>query len=182
VPVPFGLRPDVPPEGISAAEHGLVHSERVEARLLEIAEAVGHPMVLPDLVPNTHLAMVMAEYARDRGDEVFWRVHRAIFAAYLGAGRDIGRREVLLGVARAEGLDAEAVTRAWDDGAYDGRLHEFHHLALHLGIKSTPSALICNELLIGTRPYRVLREAVEHCLITPATLEGEAEPHAVPEA
>jgi predicted DsbA family dithiol-disulfide isomerase len=134
-------------------------------------------MVLPDLVPNTRLAMAMGEYARDRGDDVFWRVHQAIFAAYFGSGRDIGRREVLLEVARAEGLDPEAVVRAWDEGTYDARLHEFHHLALQLGIATTPSALICNELLIGTRPYGILREAVTRCLVTPASLAEEDAPH-----
>jgi len=173
VPVPFELRPDVPPEGISAAEHGLTHSERVEQRLLELAEEAGHPMVLPDLVPNTHLAMVMGEYARDLGDDVFWRVHQAVFDAYFGEGSDIGRRDVLLDVAAAQALDPAAVERSWDEGAYDRRLHEFYHLTMHLGIDTTPAALICNELLIGSRPYGVLRDAVERCLVTPATI-GEA--------
>lgn len=173
--MPFELRPDIGPEGISAAEHGLTHSERVEARLLELAEEAGHPMVIPDLIPNTHLAIAMAEYARDIGDDVFWLVHQGIFDAYFGAGRDIGRRDVLLEVAATHGLDSAAVTRVWDEAAYDERLHEFHHLSLHLGIDTTPSALICNELLIGTRPYGVLREAVGHCLVTPATVEHEDE-------
>lgn len=163
----------MPPQGISAAAHGLNHSERVEQRLLELAEEAGHPMVLPDLVPNTHLAIVMGEYARDSGDGVFRRVHGAIFAAYFGEGRDIGRRDVLLDAAVAQGLDRSAVERAWDEGAYEARLHEFYHLTIHLGIVTTPAALICNELLIGSRPYGVLLEAVERCLVTPETI-GEA--------
>lgn len=173
VGIPFELRPDVPAEGISATEHGLAHSERVEKRLLELAEAAGHPMVLPDHVPNTHRAIVLAEYARDRGDDVFWRVHQAVFDAYYGQGLDISATGVLLAIASAEGFDSAEVEHAWDAGVYEERLHEFYHLALHLGLDTTPAALICNELLIGSRPYGVLREAVQRCLITPQTLDAD---------
>lgn len=171
--MPFELRPDTPPTGVSAKAEGITHSERVERRLIELAEEVGRQMVLPDLVPNAHLAMAMAELARDAGEELHWRVHIAIFDAYYSQGRDIGDREVLLDVGRASGLDAAEIERAWDEGVYDDRLHEYDHLALHLGIDTTPAALICNELLIGSRPYGVLRDAVMRCLITPQTLEDE---------
>lgn len=174
--VPFELRPDAPAEGVSAREHGLTHSARVEERLLQLAEEAGQPMVLPDLVPNTHAAMVLAEFARDLGPDVHRAAHLGIFRAYYGRGEDIGSREVLLGVARETGLAADEVVAAWGDGRYDGRLHEFYHLALHLGIDSTPAALICNELLIGSRPYGVIRDAVQRCLVTPAAIEAEADP------
>jgi Predicted dithiol-disulfide isomerase involved in polyketide biosynthesis len=71
--VPFELRPRIPREGISAAEHGLGHSERVERRMLELAEEAGLPMELRDHVPNTHRAMLMAELSRDLG----WAQHLA---------------------------------------------------------------------------------------------------------
>ena len=57
------------------------------------------------------------------------------------------------------------VAEAFADGRYDERLHQFRHLALELGISATPSALICNELLIGTRPYEVLEASMERCLV-----------------
>ena len=174
--VPFELRPDAPPEGLSAKAEGLTHSERVEARLRELAAEAGAPMLDIDLVPNTHMAMTLGEFARDLGEETHRAVHAAIFGAYYGEGRDIGRREVLLDVATEQGLDAAEAGAALDDGRYDERLHEFVHLALHLGIDTTPSALICNELLIGSRPYGVLREAVQRCLITPQNIEESDEP------
>lgn len=176
--VPFELRPDAPAEGLSAAAEGLGHSERVEQHLIKAAKEEGRDMVLPDLVPNTHLAMALAEYARDLGEETHRRVHTAIFDAHYTAAADIGQRDVLLAIAREAGLDPDAVTTMWDDGRYDGRLHEYVHLAMHLGIDSTPAALICNELLIGSRPYGVLREAVQRCLLTPETIESEMAAHA----
>ena len=174
--VPFELRPDAPAGGLSAEAEGLGHSERAEKRLLELAAEAGHEMVLGDHIPNTHLAIAMAEFTRDLGSETHRRVHAAIFAAYYGQGLDIGSREVLRDVARAEGLDAEALEAAWDEGRYDDRLHEFDHLGMHLGIDTTPAALICNELLIGSRPYGVLREALLRCLVTANNIEDAGEP------
>jgi hypothetical protein len=54
------------------------------------------------------------------------------------------------------------------------RLHQFRHIGMHLGIESTPAALICNELLIGSRPYGVLKESVDRCLVTAENVEQEA--------
>lgn len=171
--VPFELRPDIPDTGISASEHGLTHSERVDARLLEIAAEQGQPMRILDHIPKTHRAMVMAEVARDAGPEVHWRTHMAIFEAYYGEGADIGDPVVLERVAGDAGLDAAAVRAAWADPAYDQRLHQFTHLALYLGVDQTPAALVCNELLIGSRPYGVLQQAIERCLVTPKSVGGD---------
>jgi len=170
--VPFELRPDMPEEGISAAENGLGHSERVEAHLLELASAAGHPMVLPDLVPKTHRGMVMAEIARDAGPDVYEAVHEAIFSAHYGLGLDIGSPEVLLEIAAAQGLDQTAVTAAWQDGTYEERLHAFVHLAMELGVNTTPSALMCTQLVVGTRPYKVLAEVMKQCSAPPEKATG----------
>lgn len=171
--VPFELRPGMPEEGLSASRDGLGHSERVDDHLRRVAREEGAAMKLPDLIPKTHRALVMAEVARDAGPDVHWRTHMSIFGAYYGDGEDISDKGVLLRVARRiEGLDAAAVEAAWDDGAMEERLHGFRHVALRLGIDSTPAALVCNELLIGSRPYEVLKSAVDECLLTPEGLGG----------
>ncbi|TDB36857.1 MAG: hypothetical protein D9V44_10120 [Actinobacteria bacterium] len=159
----------MPEAGLSASENGLGHSEHVEQHLLKDAAESGHPMVLPDHVPKTHLAMAMAELARDKGTEVYDAVHDAIFSAHYGEGRDIGSKSVLLAVAEAHGLDAAEVEAAWDDGAYDERLHVFARLALSLGVGTTPSALLCNRLIVGTRPYGVLRQVMRDCAREPGS-------------
>ncbi len=163
MPIPFELRPDMPEEGLSAAENGLGHTEHVEAQLLRDASEHGRPMVLPDHIPKTHRAIVMAEVARDGGPELYAAVHDAIFSAYYGEGRDIGDAEVLLGIAREHGLDEAGVHEAWNSGAYEERLHAYYHLALQLGVGTTPAGLVCKRLIVGTRPYRVLREAMQEC-------------------
>lgn len=168
VDVPFELREAIPPEGWSAKAHGLTHSEHVEEFLLRQAVQVGRPMTipLPDTLPNTHLAIVMSEVARDAGAGTYRTVHDAVFRAYYGEGRDIADRDVLLEIARAGGLEKEAVRAAWTSAKYEQRIHAMRHLALALGVSSTPTSLICNELLIGTRPYKLLSESIERCMLT----------------
>lgn len=171
-PVPLELRPDAPEGGLSASANGLGHSQKVEEYLVRVAADEGLPMMLPDLVPNTHRAIVLSEVARDAGPAVHRAAHAAVFLAHYGEGLDIGAKDVLLRVAESvDGLDPAAVGRAWENGAMEGRIHEFRHMAAHLGIDTTPAALICNELLVGSRPYAVLAQAVSRCLLTAADAE-----------
>lgn len=172
VHVPFELRPDIPEGGISAKEHGLGHSEKVEEHMARLAREGGFEMHIPDLLPRTHRALVMGEVARDQG--IHRPVHRAIFSAYFADERDLGDETVLLDVAAAAGLDPADVRRAWESGSHEDRLHSFRHLATSLGVDATPSALICNQLIIGSRPYGVIRDALERCLVTEENLEEVA--------
>jgi len=162
---PFELRPDMPKEGIKlAGQDQSGHSGRVEEYLIKSAAREGASMVLPDFLPNTHLAMGMAEIGRDAGDRVHKELHAAIFSAYFEAGLDIGDRGVLLDIGKRQGLDPAIIEEAWSAGEYDERLSQFRRLGATLGVDSTPAALVCNELLIGAQPYQIIKKAVGRCL------------------
>ena len=172
--VPFELRPDMPDEGFQRSEFEEGgHSYRVKEHVLGLAEREGFPMVTPPFLPKTHLAHTLVEIARDQGDERHRELHHAVFGAYFGQARDSGSKDVLLALAEDHGMDTDEVITAWDEDGYAERLHQFSHLAMHLGLDSTPAALICNELLIGSRPYGVVRDALERCLVTPESVEKE---------
>lgn len=179
--VPFELRPHLAPEGVPVESLGGSHSERVRDHMRRLAAEGGLELSFPDFVPNTHLALVLGEYGRDLGPESHERVHEALFAAYSGRSADIGRRDVLMDIAGELGLDPGEAAAALEEGRYEERIHQFSHLALALGVSATPAALICNELLIGSRPYRVLADALERCLIDTKSIEtyerGDSERH-----
>jgi predicted DsbA family dithiol-disulfide isomerase len=173
---PFELRPDMPDDGIQMSELAASgHSDRVEDHIVRLAAKDGFPWADPQFIPKTHKALALGELARDRGEEAHWRTHRAIFVAHMGEGRDIGKEDVLLEIARDQGFDESVVREAWAEDAYGERLHQFRHVGLHMGLDSTPAALICNELLIGSRPYRVLKDAIDRCLVTAENIEDELE-------
>ncbi len=164
--VPFELHPTLPDEGVPISELGGGHSEKVEAHMQRMAADGGLKLMLAEFVPNTHYALALGECARDNGPQFHEAVHDAIFSAYNGEGRDIGSVEVVLDIAQEQGMDRTDVAAALAEGRYDDRLHQFYHLAQSFGITATPSALICNELFIGSRPYAVLEEALGRCLVT----------------
>lgn len=162
--VPFELRPSMPLEGWRVSElEAAGHSDRVSEHLRRVAKKEGFPLVLPEFLPNTHKAHTLAELARDHGSEIHEAVHRSIFAAYFAEGLDIGDEEILLTVAEGAGVDSAAARLAWSEDRYDERLHQFRHVALHIGIDATPATLVCNELIIGSRPAAVIREALKRC-------------------
>lgn len=171
MPVPFELRPGLSQTGVSIDEIGGGHSEHVEAYMRRMAEEGGLELAFPDFVPNTHLALVLGEMGRDAGPAVHEPLHEAIFAAYNGRQEDIGARHVLFRIAEAHGLDRDDAANAFAQHRYDERLHQFYHLAAAMEITATPAALICNELMIGSRPYEVLEAAVDRCLVGPDNIE-----------
>lgn len=174
MPVPFELRPGLPAEGVSAAERGWRHSARVEEHVRREAAAFGRAVTLPDHIPNTHLAMAAGEFARDAGEHTYRALHEHIFDAYYVEALDIGDRRVLRSLAEESGLDPLALDAAWDEGRYEDQLREIQHLAGHLGVAMTPSALICSQLLVGSRPYGVIAQAVERCLAPPEAMSTVA--------
>ena len=165
----------MPEEGYQMSElEAAGHSSHVEDHIERLAAKDGFPWHNPPFLPKTHRALTLGELARDRGEEAHWAMHKAIFTAYFGEMRDIGSEEVLLDIAGAHGFDGPAVQQAWEEDALGERLHQFRHVGMHMGIDSTPAALICNELLIGSRPYQVLRDAIDRCLVTADNIEEEA--------
>ncbi|MDZ4168737.1 MAG: DsbA family protein [Coriobacteriia bacterium] len=174
--VPFELRPTLDARGVSMEAFGGGHSERVEEHMQLMAREGDLLLASPGFMPNTHLALSLGEFARDGGPQVHELVHEALFAAYNGHAADIGEMDVLVRIAQECGLSAEEARGALDAGTYDERLHQFRHMALSFGIEATPAALICNELLIGSRPYRVLEESLRHCLVDERTITAQAAP------
>lgn len=172
--VPFELRPGLAAAGVPIEELGGGHSERVEEHMRSMAREGGLELAFPTFMPNTHHALALGEFARDMGPEVHEVVHEAVFAAYNGHAADIGDIDELARVARDCGLDAEEVRSVLSSGGYDERLHQFRHLAMSFGIAATPAALVCNELLIGSRPYAVLEDALRHCLVDEHTMAAQA--------
>lgn len=161
--IPFELRPAMPAR-VDPEVVGATHSPRVEEYLDRVAAEEGIPLVHPDFVPNSHNALALAELARDAGPSYYESMHAAIFNAYLGEGRDISDRMVLSRIAEKEGFDSAQVRDVWDERLYDERLEALRNYAIQIGVGATPSAIVCDRLLIGSRPYGVLEQALAACL------------------
>jgi predicted DsbA family dithiol-disulfide isomerase len=138
-----------------------VSADDVEAAR-PLADEAGVPLRPPAPVPRTRKAHELAKLADERG--MGRAVRDAIFAACFGAGRDVGRVDVLVELAAALGLDPTETHVVLDVDRYSAAVDADRALARRLGIAAVPALVVGGgadaELLLGAQPIGVLREVL----------------------
>lgn len=170
---PFEIHPEVPEEGMPVEELGYPEErwKAMQARLREQAAEEGLEMANRPGVSNTHEALAASAYAQREEPDRFPCFHEALFRAYFGEGRDLGRREVILEAAEECGLDAEALEEALAQGRYDPVLEETAREARMRGIGGTPTFVFGERYgAVGAQPVAYLRRLLDRALE-----EGEGE-------
>jgi predicted DsbA family dithiol-disulfide isomerase len=142
------------PEGPSASELGAAAA---------LAEELGLELAPPARVPRTAKAHEAVQLAGRQGLQRAMRA--ALFHAYFGAGRDIGRIDVLVEVAAGLGLDPTEARVVLDVDTYSAEVAAERALGERLGITAVPALVVGEgpraELLLGARPLEELRERIE---------------------
>lgn len=114
---------------------------------------------------NSRKAMEAGEFAKEQGR--YERYHEAVFKAFFTDLKDIGDREVIRAIARAIGLDVQALDSALDAGTYLPRLEESSKSAREKGISVAPTFLIQGAgRIAGAQPERVFRAALAEIMKT----------------
>lgn len=153
---PFDLHPEVPPGG--RAIRGGGRTEAVFERIGAECRQLGLPFRMPARTPNTRLALAAAEHVRRTTPAAFPALHRSLFTAYFGEGRNIGNPSVVGELVRASGADPGTVRQALRDGTADGAVDASMAEAAEHGITATPAFVFDNGLLVpGVQP----RETIE---------------------
>jgi predicted DsbA family dithiol-disulfide isomerase len=160
--MPFELNPDLPPEGVSQADHlarvyGRTAEELAEMRkaMLARAEAVGFPMTdsgpdgAPAMMWNTFEAHKLLRWAlASQGPEAQTRLKRALLEAHFRDHRRIGEREVLLDIAAEQGLERVGAAEALDEEALAIATRLEERRGLEAGINSVPSFVFAGRYLV----------------------------------
>jgi len=159
--LPFDLHPEYPPQGIPLVElhrrYGLGVGESDPNR--ERFAAAGLAYNRPEIVPNTRLALRLAELARERGlHEVF---HYRLMDAYWSEATNIGDPDELRRLAVEIGLEGGDVDGTIDDpSAYLDRVEGSTHDAYSMGINAVPAFLLDRRLIVlGAHPIETFRRA-----------------------
>ena len=159
--VPFDLHPEIPPEGVSAARIYGHRRDEVEARFRELLEPTGLPFSLPERIPRTRDALEVAEWVRRQDPDVFDAVHRALFVAYWGEGRDIGDRDVVLEIVAQAGADADGAAAALAARETADAVDAWRNTALDAGVSGTPAWLFDGDFLVpGCQPRELFDRVV----------------------
>ncbi len=128
-------------------------------RLARMAEEEGLHFADLTVSTNSHRALLLAEAAKEDGREPFYRLHRRIYHAYFGEGRNIGREAVLCELAAECGLGPRTPERAWSEPRYEERLARNRLLAMQLDVTDTPTYFFGDTRVAGAVPTGRLAEA-----------------------
>jgi predicted DsbA family dithiol-disulfide isomerase len=131
-------------------------------RVYPMAERLGVYMKLPTVspYPYTNLAFQGLEFAKDhhKGDQY----NDAVFRAFFQQSRDIGRIDVLGGIAKEVGLDAEAFQDALERGAYRDRVQQLLQTAYErVRVTAVPTMIIGRQRLEGLYPTDIIRQVLD---------------------
>lgn len=111
------------------------------------ARRLGLPMEAPDLVPWTRKAHELTEFARDRG--CYHDVRRALFRAHFVDRIDVGRIDLLVGIAHRAGLDRTETRAVLDVDRYTGVVLGHRGTAAAHGVAEVPALVAGGRRLEG---------------------------------
>ena len=144
--------------------------------LMAMGAAEGISFREHDFTTSSHRALLLAEAAKEEGADVFYRLHRRLFAAYFTEGRNIGDAEVLRELATECDVAAGTVERAWREDRYEQQLQRYLVGAHELEVRATPTIFFGREnRLNGALPFEAfLRAARAGAAAQQAEAEGMA--------
>ena len=158
------IHPETPAEGMPVSELGYPPERwvRMMENLNRMGEAEGIVFSDRTFTTNSHKSLLLAEAAKEEGQEIFEALNEGLFRAYFTEGRNIGDPQVLRDVAQAVGVSAGRIGQAWSDAAYEKRLARDHEAAAEIGITGIPTFIVDGRWIIeGAVPVEMLREVAQ---------------------
>lgn len=161
---PFELHPEIPKNGITVNQllfpRGYI--ETVMANVKRLAEEDGITFKLSDKLPNSRLALMISEFARNEGK--FDEFHRLVFENYWKKGKDIGSIDLLLDLAESIGLNRNKILDYIKSDEPLKRVKESTDELGRCGINGVPTFLIGDKFIIGAQPYEVFEKVINSIL------------------
>jgi predicted DsbA family dithiol-disulfide isomerase len=181
---PFELNPQLPLAGEDANEHLMrkygMGEEQLEANrsaIRERAAALGFAfnMRKGSRIYNTFDAHRLLHWAGLENRDRALALKQALLRAYFSDGKNVAEREILVGIARDAGLDADAARRVLESGQYADEVRAQERQFQQAGIHSVPATIVNGQYLIsGGQPpevfERALREIAAQAPVAPSAL------------
>jgi len=160
---PFQLNPEMPAGGMDRRRYlevkfgGGAGAKQIYDQVSQAGDSENIPFAFDAIerTPNTLDSHRLIRHAEAAGRQE--QVVQGLFDAYFLEGKDIGNHEVLVAVAQAAGLEAEAV-RAYLAGGQDAEeVRAEDAKARHIGIQGVPTYILNDKyVLSGAHPPEVL--------------------------
>jgi len=156
---PFQLNPEMPAEGMDRRAYleakfgGKEQAVQVYSRIAAAAQEAGLDIdfSLIERTPNTINAHRLIHWAGIEGRQT--AMVSALFAAYFGQGRDIGRTDVLADIADSVEMDASVVMRLLESDADRDSVAARDQAARDMGITGVPTFVVAQQHAVpGAQP------------------------------
>lgn len=178
---PYQLDPAIPAEGLDRKaymEAKFGDTGRLEAaheRLIALGLEAGIAFAFDriEVAPNTLDAHRLIRWAAGSGDaDAQGKVVRRLFEAYFEDGRDIGRPEILVGIAGDAGMDAALVETLLATDADRDAVRGEIETARRMGVTGVPCFLLDGRYaVVGAQDTAVLADAIRRVAQAKATGE-----------
>ena len=159
----FPLHPETPEEGRTLEDLFVGRNMDIPSmleRLKRVAEDLGLPLGTRKMTYNSRLAQELAKWAEEkgRGDEF----HDAVFRAYFVDGKNIGKKAVLVELAKKVGLPGKEAGEVLESRAFREAVDADWKLCMEMGITAVPTFMIDHQSAVGAQPYEVLEQFLEN--------------------
>ncbi len=155
----FPLHPETPEEGVTLEELFAgrnINLAESRARLKTVAEELGLPLGERKRSYNSRLAQELAKWAesKGKGDEF----HDSVFRAYFVDTKNIGKIDVLAGLAKSVGLPEEESRKVLLSRSFRESVDADWARSRELGITAVPTFVIGRQSVVGAQPYEILEQ------------------------
>ncbi len=129
------------------------------AHLSQVAQSLGLPLGTRKMTYNSRVAQELGLWAETRGKG--HRFHLAAFHAYFAKGQNLAKKDVLLEIAAAAGLDPADAEQVIEKRSFSARVLADWQLSRDKGVTAVPTFIMNDSSLTGARPYDDLVRFVE---------------------
>jgi predicted DsbA family dithiol-disulfide isomerase len=165
---PFELNPDMPSDGMErnayrAAKFGAEKARQLDQQMAANGQEAGIAFAFDKMkrTPNTRLAHRLIWQAERAGRDVQNEVVNRLFEGYFEEGLDIGRKDVLVAVAKEAGMDAKAAKGALEAEHTLEAVLDLEDAGIRMGIRGVPFYLLIDKYAIsGAQPPELWRDAL----------------------
>jgi predicted DsbA family dithiol-disulfide isomerase len=167
---PFELNPQLPSEGEDANEHLMrkygMGEEQLEANRAAIRERAAKlgfafNMRKGSRIYNTFDAHRLLHWAELENRDRALALKQALLRAYFTDGENVADREILVRIAAAVGLDADAARRVLESDRYANEVRAQERYFQQAGIHSVPATIVNGQYLIsGGQPPEAFERAL----------------------
>ena len=160
----FPLHPETPEEGFTLEELFAgrpIDIRSILSRLRQVADELGLPLAERKKTYNSRLAQELAKWAESkRRGEPF---HEALFRAYFAEGKNIGKVEELVRLAKSIGLPEEEARSVLALRTFKPAVDSDWSRSRALGITAVPTFVTDHQEVVGFQSYEVLERFLKAC-------------------